>query len=96
MGVCIPMKKPNDCKYCKMYNEWYDEESEIEFRCMIKDDQADNCPLIEIDLVRCGECKYGGESLLYPTEMVCKYHIGHTYYTEDDRFCYFGERREDE
>lgn len=51
----------------------------------------DNAPTI--DLVTCGECKYSGESLLYPIEMVCKYHLGHTYYTEADRFCYHGERR---
>lgn len=48
-----------------------------------------------VDIVTCGECKYSGESLLYPIEMVCKYHLGHTYYTEADRFCYYGERRED-
>lgn len=48
-----------------------------------------------IDIVTCGECKYSGESLLYPIEMVCKYHLGHTYYTEADRFCYFGERKTD-
>ena len=59
-------------------------------------DTIDEQPTIDaVPVVRCGECKYSGESLLYPTEMVCKYHIGHTYYTEADRFCYYGERRSD-
>ena len=52
------------------------------------------CPLI--DIVRCGECKYYEESEYIEGDMVCKYHIGHTYYTEADRFCSYGERRADE
>lgn len=57
-------------------------------------DTIDEQPTIDaVPVVRCGECKYSGESLLYPTEMVCKYYIGHSYYTETDRFCYYGERK---
>lgn len=46
-----------------------------------------------IDLVTCGECKYYAESEHIKGDMVCKYHLRHTYYTEADRFCYHGERR---
>ena len=61
------------------------------------EDVVAEAPTIDaVPVVRCGECKYSGESLFYPTEMACKYHLGHTYYTEPDRFCYFGERRTDE
>lgn len=49
-----------------------------------------------IDLVRCEECKYCGDSEYFTGEIVCKYHIGHTYYTEPDRFCFYGKRRDDE
>ena len=52
------------------------------------------CPLIVI--VTCGECKFYEESEYIEGDMVCKYHIGHTYYTEADRFCSYGERRSDE
>ena len=48
--------------------------------------------LPRIDLVRCGECEYYEESEYIEGDMACKYHIGHTYYTEADRFCYYGER----
>lgn len=50
---------------------------------------------INTDLVRCGECKYYEESEYIEGDMVCKYHMGDTYYTEADRFCSYGERRAD-
>lgn len=46
-----------------------------------------------IDIVTCGECMYYEESEFIKGDMVCKYHMGHTYYTEADRFCCYGERR---
>ena len=46
----------------------------------------------DLDLVRCGECEYYEESEYIEGDMVCKYHIRHTYYTEADRYCYYGER----
>lgn len=46
-----------------------------------------------IDIVTCGECVYCEESEYIKGDMACKYHIGHTYYTEADRFCYYGDRR---
>lgn len=48
------------------------------------------------DLVRCGECKYYKESEHIKGNMVCKYHIGHAYYTEANRFCCYGDRKADD
>ena len=92
MGVYNPRAKmPNWCGDCDSMLEGT-EECEI---CTIKDLQMhkrnDDCPLI--DIVRCGECIYYKESEYIKGDMVCKYHMGHTYYTEADRFCYYGERR---
>ena len=45
----------------------------------------------DLDLVRCGECKYWHEGKWYNT---CDKHIGYRF--EDDYFCKYGERRADE
>lgn len=44
----------------------------------------------QIDLVRCGECKYWHEGEWYNT---CDKHIGHGFMAE--HFCSYGERRGD-
>lgn len=49
-----------------------------------------------IDIVTCGDCKYYRKSKYFADHMVCEYHLGHTYYTEPERFCSHGERRTDE
>ena len=101
MGVYIPdMEKPKNitrCSYkinpeeCKcIYTDKVFEET----LALIMDYPCDDCPLI--DIVTCGECVYYEESEYIEGDMVCKYHIGHTYYTEADRFCSYGERRSDE
>lgn len=104
MGVYIPnMEMPKTCFSCSFNDGLFCSLIDDDADALLSDKpveevstrRLDACPLIEIDLVRCGECKYSGESLLYPIEMVCKYHLGHTYYTEADRFCYYGERRSD-
>lgn len=46
-------------------------------------------PIQEIDLVRCGECKYWHEGISYDT---CDKHIGHGF--PSNYFCADGERRE--
>lgn len=101
MGIYIAnMRKPNDCIYCNMYNgEWYDEELGIEFDCMVKNDQADECPLIELDLVRCGECKHLEVINKAPIYAHChKWDYDFELWQEDTRksFCSYGERRADE
>ena len=91
MGVYIrDMEKPKDsCWDCKAQ---YNSVCSLKREHIKWDGILDDCPLIEIDIVRCGECKYYEESEYIEGDMACKYHIGHTYYTEADRFCYYGER----
>lgn len=72
-----------------------------------------DCPLIEIDIVRCGECKHKpikhdpedddfGFNLVSPNgyDNLCpclNTDDGfYSYMPEDDFFCAFGERRDDE
>jgi len=83
--IAIPnMERPESCWQC--YNEGCDHWAEHGY------DNSAVCPLI--DIVTCGECKYYEKSEYIKEDMVCKYHIGHTYYTEADRFCCYGERKE--
>ena len=51
MGVYIPnMEKPKNCRTCKF-------KSNKEGECWFVHYDID-CPLIDMDLVRCGECKH--------------------------------------
>ena len=50
--------------------------------------RLDTCPLIEIDLVRCGEC------MRRKKNGFCLEH--NRYEKNDDNFCSYGERRADE
>lgn len=96
--IVIPnMEKPKNCFQCSFNDGIYCALIDNDTDAFISEDptkvstkRLDNCPLIEI--VRCGECKYYEESEYIEGDMACKYHIGHTYYTEADRFCYYGER----
>ena len=85
MGVYIPnMEKPKFCK-CEEYNcfAWDDEK----YKCKITEWKKP-CPLIEIDLVRCGECKWIGVDGGMP---FCYWWLREI---EPDVFCSYGERRE--
>lgn len=96
MGVYVPNKKmPKGCVACSyracVPNGLHFLEA-LEFLGNIKgrEDRADDCPLIDIDLVRCGECKWWNE-------IGCAIRI----VDESDKpketdFCSFGERRDDE
>ena len=50
-----------------------------------------DCPLIEIDLVRCGECKWGNKD--NEGTLWCEHAIGGIMKPTD--FCSYGERRAD-
>lgn len=94
MGVYIPnVEMPRGCNSCPLVME-IDNTCSLTMGGCTKDKRPPHCPLIEI--VTCGECKYYEESEYIKGDMVCKYHIRHTYYTEADRFCFYGERRTDE
>lgn len=85
MGVYIPRAvKPTDCEYC-LFNTRGG-------KCYLTahDLTINDCPLIEIDLVRCGECKYAKG---YENGWWCRRHCNQT---EPTDFCSYGERRADE
>lgn len=59
--IAIPnMEKPKECKECQWHLDFYIEDEQVGGLCTIteKDDRENTCPIIEIDLVRCGECKW--------------------------------------
>lgn len=61
MMIAIPnMEKPKECKECQWHLDFYIEDKQVGGLCTIteKDDKENACPLIEIDLVRCEECKW--------------------------------------
>ena len=97
MGIYIPnMEKPKDCKECQWHLDFYIEDKQVGGLCAIteKDDRENTCPLIEIDLIRCKDCKhYDTESRTFPC---CTDIFGAVRYMEADGFCSKGERRTDE
>lgn len=87
--IAVPnISKPQNCAECPI--SALSEFSGIVCKLNRNNDKG-NCPLL--DIVQCWECKYYEESEYIEGDMACKYHIGHTYYTEADRFCYYGDRR---
>ena len=91
MGVYIPnIEKPKDCKECQWHLDFYIEDKQVGGLCTIteKDDKENTYPLIEIDLVRCGECSRRKKNGF------CLEH--NRYERNDDGFCNYGERRADE
>ena len=94
MGVYIPnMSKPKDsCWDCKaQYNSVCSLKREhIKF-----DGILDDCPLIEIDLVRCEECKHWDGIECQNDRASTDLEGGAEYalYRDDTDFCSYGERR---
>lgn len=94
MGVYIPnMEKPKECGGCQFNVNQMGGSYEWQECVLLNEDithfdiARDDCPLIEIDLVRCGECKQ-----LDHTKW-CDLFL---HYMNDDDFCSYGERRADE
>lgn len=92
MGVYNPKKKmPTSCYMCwdSLYCEY-----KIKNPVKMAQGRADDCPLIEIDLVRCGECEYWTG---YCTNKIWQSptddYLPQTY---ADDFCSYGERRADD
>lgn len=83
--IAIPnMSKPKICYMCPLSDETY--------FCPIVGEaipranrKLESCPLIEIDLVRCGECKY---------QYMCGHQIKRNGLTLKLTCCEYGERRE--
>ena len=90
MGVYIPnMSKPKDCSECILADKHLNVLYEAKYYCRL---EADSCPLIEIDIVRCGECKWGNKD--NEGTLWCEHAIGGIMKPTD--FCSYGERRADE
>ena len=103
MGVYMPnVKRPHCCRICPnpvCIPDGIHTLDALDFimkrRHEHPDRRADDCPLEEIDLVRCKECKrceerttLNGLSFLYCLKMEVS--VG------SDQYCYWGERRNDE
>lgn len=97
MGVYISnMEKPKECKECQWHLDFYIEDEQVGGLCTIteKDDRENTCPLIEIDLVRCKDCKhYGFKETDRGGFPCCTNVIGATPYRMPTDFCSYGERR---
>lgn len=79
--IAIPnMSKPKDCYECPIAKSYLDCLMEKKYTCPIG--HADDCPLIEIDLVKCEECEWSNGE--------CS--VGERY----QGGCTFGERRADD
>ena len=91
MGVYIKnVEKPKECDDCPLCG--YDERQSILF-CRVDNEDIerelrDDCPLIDLDIVRCGEC-------VWHKDNTCGYGSG-LVNARDDDFCSYGERRTDE
>lgn len=104
MGVYIPnVKRPHSCRMCPnpvCIPDWINNTMDALDFIMIRrhehpDSRADDCPIEEIDLVRCGECNrceerttLNGLPFLYCLKMEVS--VG------SDQYCYWGERRTNE
>lgn len=98
MGVYIPnMEKPKDsCWDCKAQ---YNSVCSIKREHIRWDGILDDCPLIEIDLVRCGECKWSKTYYVRAdnsTRLCCDNYSGLDKDVDPSDFCPYGERRTDE
>ena len=104
MSILIKgMAMPKTCKECPLsvvgYNEVTGDEKRL---CLVIPthfektvEKYPDCPLNEIDLVRCGECKYFQRDF-YNMEIVCTYHRWAKVLTTSEQYCSHGERRAEE
>lgn len=100
--IAIPnMEKPKECGGCQFNVNQMGGSYEWQECVLLNEDithfdiARDDCPLIEIDLVRCGECKHRD-----PEDKKCDCGMferqGCIFPVDDDYFCKYGERRADD
>lgn len=88
VGVYIPnMSKPKNCSECILADKHLNGLYEAKYYCRL---EADSCPLIEIDLVRCGECKHSKE--WYADRCLCYLWAEEGVSVFEDGYCSYGER----
>lgn len=78
--IAIPIDKPKNCNKCPFTCE------ALQF--FNGKDRPNACQLIEIDLVRCGECIHHDDGLCHRPKW--------SFAVEPTDFCSYGERRADE
>lgn len=89
MGVYNPnMEMPKNCTECIEFKD--DCEYYWDYYC-IHESRPNNCPLIEIDLVRCGECEHWNDE-----DHWCNIRDSYGWDYKSIDFCSYGERRTDE
>lgn len=85
MGIYIKdMQKPKSCAECELWSLCFYPKAPKE----IDDRVMPDCPLIEIDLVRCGECKH------LKADGTCDIFADDNIRPSVSDFCSYGERRE--
>ena len=84
MGVYIDMEMPKHCTECYFVCRDQCELQDNSYDYDTFKEQKKHCPLQQIDLVRCNECKFQDECILG------------SYGVSEQGFCYKGERRTDE
>lgn len=90
MGIYIPnMEMPKSCVMCGLYTDKFTDDEGFILECALGEYERANCPLIEIDLVRCGECRHWYRNNP-PIDEECDM------LPNADDFCSYGERRADE
>lgn len=91
MGVYIPnIKKPKHCTECYFVSRDQCELQDNSYDYDTFKEQKKHCPLIEIGLVRCGECNRSGTD---GENTFCMW-LGALRKPTD--FCSYGERRSDD
>lgn len=89
MGVYIPnIEMPRNCTECLEFKD--DCEHYWDYYCT-HESRPNNCPLIEIDLVRCGECKWCDDKGKGRALICTNPYIDMDIHPLD--FCSYGERR---
>lgn len=92
MGIYIKnMEKPDNCGECffeTLDAEYKNGEWATFGHCLAKQIETDDCPLEEIDLVRCGECKH------LKADGTCDIFADDNIRPSVSDFCSHGERKE--
>ena len=85
MGVYIKdMEKPKSCAECELWSLCFYPKAPRE----IDDRVMPDCPIEEVDLVRCGECKH------LKADGTCDIFADDNIRPSASDFCSYGERRE--
>lgn len=98
MGVYIKgAKKPTECRMCIFIEpSLKNGKGKWSHRCFLtlKPIEESECPLIEMDIVRCGECRNFIDDKSVFADGLCKLHLNR--HKNKDDYCSKGIRMEEE